>query len=188
MIEKEIKIMLSKDQYEIVNQLFYWDKDFIQVNHYYSEQTNEKYDDRRTIRIRDMNGNLKLQIKVPVMTNGSLSIKDEYETKVEQIESVLSGEQLTHLAGRPFADARLVGSLTTYRKICLDYTGIEICLDKNEYLNFIDYELELEYTEAADEKALADIISILNKHGIESEGQVDGKCLRFMHRYESKIQ
>jgi uncharacterized protein YjbK len=188
MIEKEIKIMLTKHQYDIVDQLFSWDKEFVQVNHYYTEQTNKKPKDISTIRIREKDGGLKLQVKVPVSQNGSLSIKDEYETRVEQIEAIISGEQLTRLTGIPFADAKLIGSLITYRRLCMDYTGIEICLDKNEYLNYVDYELELEYTEAVNENDLAIIISLLDRQGIKGEGKVYGKCLRFMDRHESKIQ
>jgi len=37
MIEKEIKILVNKNEYEKLNKLFKWDKAVTQINYYYNE-------------------------------------------------------------------------------------------------------------------------------------------------------
>ncbi len=37
MIEKEIKILLSKEQYEKIEKIFSWKKEFNQTNFYYGD-------------------------------------------------------------------------------------------------------------------------------------------------------
>ncbi len=52
MIEKEIKILLSKEQYEKIEKIFSWKKKFNQTNFYYGDL--DKIDE---------NGELRLKIK-----------------------------------------------------------------------------------------------------------------------------
>ena len=52
MIEKEIKILLSKKQYEKIEKIFSWKKKFNQTNFYYGDL--DKIDE---------NGELRLKIK-----------------------------------------------------------------------------------------------------------------------------
>lgn len=54
MIEKEIKILLSKEQYEKIEKIFSWKKKFNQTNFYYGDL--DKIDE---------NGELRLKIKDP---------------------------------------------------------------------------------------------------------------------------
>lgn len=60
--EKEIKILLSKEEYNRVAELFRWDKEFIQTNYYYGN--NETVDsDNTTIRIREKEGKFFCKLK-----------------------------------------------------------------------------------------------------------------------------
>lgn len=62
--EKEIKILLSKEEYNRVAALFRWDKEFTQTNYYYGN--NETVDsDNTTIRVREKEGKFFLQVKIP---------------------------------------------------------------------------------------------------------------------------
>ena len=62
------------------------------------------------------------------------------------------------------------------------FPGAEIDLDRSEYFDVIDYELEVEYTdEAAAEAILAEIGQ---KVRIDRSAPVTGKIRRFLQEYQ----
>lgn len=175
-IEKEIKIVLTEDEYHVVNTIFKWDNEYEQINHYYGSSDDIRMK-TNTYRVREKEGKVKLQLKIPEKYEGSLHIKNEYEKEILVIPDVLRKEELEEMTGLLFLeDKSYIGKLVTWRKQCLQYKGIEICLDKNEYLNKIDYEIEIEYKDDYPRG----VIDILESYGIKTDAFVEGKNKRYL--------
>ena len=174
--EKEIKVLLSLDEYNKLGELFNWSKDYYQVNHYYGKESMID-SDMNTYRVREKNGKIKIQVKIPEKKEGSLHVKKEYEKEIEAVPEKIRKEELTEITGIRFdEDKEYIGKLTTHRKECLDYENVEICLDKNDYLNRTDYEIEIEFRGEYPEE----ITSLLERNGIKTGNVVDGKNTRYM--------
>ena len=176
LIEKEIKIILTNEQYEYLMNTFDWEPVFEQINHYYG--SNIYSDSNITIRIRENNG-YKLQVKIPKSIEGSLHIKEEYEIKVDGICSKINRKTLQNLTGYSFdEDKELLGELITKRRICNAYKDIQIALDENDYLEIKDYEIEIEYINEYPKV----IIEKLKALDIDISKEVKGKHSRFIER------
>lgn len=178
MLEKEYKIMLDKNGYAYVNEAFSWDKDYIQTNYYYD--TKDMYMHRNSIsfRIREKNQMLRLQAKIPdVLNNDSLySCKNEHEYEISDIPQSIPSQSVKEYISMETGDVFLLGHLKTYRKEArLD--EVLVCLDKNEYLDTVDYELEIEFTGNSG-KAMELIKSL--RLNVEDNGI--GKYTRFINK------
>lgn len=174
--EKEIKILLSKEQYEEIDDYFEWDDEFVQINYYYSEDIGIETNAEVTFRVRVKNEKKILQIKIPEKQIKSLHIKKEYEKVLNTVPQIISGKSLNEIVGTDrFSDVFLIGDLTTNRKLKKLSDGIEICLDSNKYLGLEDYELEIEFKEEYPES----IVKILENKGISIEKEISGKYSRF---------
>lgn len=182
MIEKEVKILLSEAQYELVKSLFNWDSQAIQTNYYYGDINTVEYNSELTIRIRDKKGSKKLQIKKPVRYDEALHVKEEFEKPVDTIPDMISNEELREMVGMDYPDVSLLGTLETLRFTCNWNENTEICLDTSKYFENTDYELEVEFKE----ELPAEIIERLQEHGIVPEKKVNGKFARFMSAYLKK--
>lgn len=180
MIEKELKVILDKEKYEILKNQFVWNEVRTQTNFYYSD--NRCYIKREgiTIRVREYNSKVALQIKIPVSEHGAIHTKNEYEIILETIPQDIDGVFLSELCSLPLPDVSMVGFLITERYISNWNSTTEVSLDKNSYLNDEDYEIEIEYSDKL-EPALLDI---LNKNNIEIKSKVEGKCSRFFKKLE----
>lgn len=84
MIEKEIKILLSKEQYEKIEKVFSWKKKFTQINFYYGDLEKIDENGELTVRVRQNGDNYKLQIKKPVVYDEALHIKYKKYQKMEK--------------------------------------------------------------------------------------------------------
>lgn len=175
MTEKEIKVMLDEGQYEEIKDLFQWDEKIRQVNHYYVNSDTDS-GKKLTIRVRDKDSRHFLQIKRPKSEESSLHISEEYEKEIGLVPDRLSSDELTELTGFYVPDSFLIGSLSTERWLCRTYPKLEICLDKVEYFDVEEYELELEYTGDYPEEA----VELLKGKGIVFEEKVNGKYYRFL--------
>ncbi|MBO4864021.1 MAG: CYTH domain-containing protein [Eubacterium sp.] len=181
--EKEIKILLNKEEYEKVNDLFEWSKDYIQITHYYGSDINIK-SKNNTYRVREKNGKIKIQVKIPKSYDGSLHVKMEYEREISDIPEVLTKEELSNITGISILEDKMyIGKLVTRRKECIKYENVEICLDKNEYLNKTDYEIEIEFKGGYPWS----IISILENNGIVTSSVVEGKNSRYLRELMSTL-
>lgn len=135
--EHEFKVLLSKDEYHIL--LRFLDKLMVE----YGWQTNYYYDTRDevmrkrnvTVRIRQKNNKLIGTVKKHLETD-NLSTEEHF--CVDTLPRVLMWE------GRPLW---MKGTLTTERRVFKVCDGITLMLDMNQYLDTIDYELEVEFEE-----------------------------------------
>ena len=172
MLEKEIKLILSQEEYDRLTEALTFDGELLQVNHYYhSDLCSER---RISVRVREVEGKALLQVKLPVSTQGSLAVREERERELEAVPERITAGQLTEICGIEDEAVRL-GSLTTLRKLSHQIEGVEFCLDKNDYLGVTDYELEAEYTGDYPKEA----VELLESLGIPSDRPAKGKYARF---------
>jgi uncharacterized protein YjbK len=171
-IEKEIKILLTEEEYNRIGRLFEWDTEIAQTNHYYRCIGKSHYS---SVRVRETGGRFYLQVKVPVSEDGALFIKKEYERELDSVPPALSAGELRELTGTELGDAVLMGELFTLRKTA-HIENCEICLDRSEYLGITDFELELEYTGEYPQ----DLVDKMKKLGIDTERRPIGKYARFI--------
>jgi uncharacterized protein YjbK len=184
MLEKELKVALSKDEYEKIEKLIKWEDVYDQINFYYAKAGNEDVKGTPTVRIRSKKKGMKLEVKMPVSSNeGSVKQHEEYAMDIDHIPGVIEKETLNKLLGRSdMEDVQLLGYLSTKRMISTKYPGTEIALDMNEYYGKVDYELEVEFIDELP-KELLDELSFLN---IDMNKKVTGKYRRFIN--ERKVR
>lgn len=178
MIEKELKMMLSKEEYQLLMDKINWDYKINQKNYYYFDENSINLEEKTTIRIREIDNQFKLQLKLPIKKEGAIHIKKEIEKDIEDIPKELSKEFLTELSGQEIGTAKLIGVLSTERFIYKWNDKIEFCLDKNNYLNIQDYELEVEYEDELSE----DIFGFLDLMELNYRESTIGKCTRFVKK------
>lgn len=176
MLEKEVKIMLTEEEYERCKGLFDFGAPLRQVNnYYYSRKCSER---GISVRVREVGGEVLLQVKVPVSTEGSLAVREELEKKLHFVPERIGAETLEEVCGVADSAVRR-GSLETRRSICK--TGdTEICLDKNTYLGVTDYEIELEYTGEYPKQ----LLDRLAEAGITADKPQKSKLGRFLKRLD----
>ena len=167
--------MLDKAAYDRLETAFTWDEVFEQVNSYYTDPTGQLKRNGITLRVRTRNGKDVIQVKAHKNTDSPLQIAEEAEFKTDGIPQSFSAEEVKRMTGID-APASLLGSLTTLRHSLMYCDGVEICLDKNDYLDETDYEIEIEYTE----EIPAELMDKLKSAGVEFTAPAVGKCSRFM--------
>ena len=179
MLEKEIKILLEKDEYDLLAEKLAFDSELCQVNHYYySAACAEK---RISVRVREVGGRTLLQVKLPVSTEGSLAVREELERELDSVPERIGAELLSEICGVN-EDAVRLGSLATVRRLSYQIEGVELALDRNDYLGVTDYELEAEYTGDYPEE----VVSLLKGLGIPADRPMEGKYSRFLEKLRNK--
>lgn len=179
MLEKEIKLMLTEEEYHRLATEFDFSSEVCQVNHYFTCPECAKK--RISVRVREVGGKALLQVKLPAGGgSGALMVREERERELSEVPDRLPAEVLDEICGIR-AEAVRIGSLATLRKLCYEYEGVELALDKNEYLGITDYEAEAEYT-GEYPAAVIDRIAAL---GIDTEKEAFGKYSRFCKRLEA---
>ena len=135
MFELEKKVLLSAREYKILCKKFNTSKPAVQINYYYDTPSLDMNRSNTTCRIRKRNGICTATVKTHNLGSRDRSIERSQRVKNEYDACL-------------FADSGMVlqGSLKTERASITRYPGIRIDIDKNTYLGFTDYELEIEYT------------------------------------------
>lgn len=180
MIENEFKIMLTEKQYEelLVSYDF---KTIAQTNHYFDTEDLQMSARHITVRVRELDGKFFLQMKLPTEVNFS---RVELSRELENLPEMLSGEELTSLSGMECPSVKRIGTLKTIRSIW-KFNGGELDLDRSEYFDKTDHELEIEFTDESSARAV--LSEIAKKHGIPPSSDVCiGKVRRFLEEYKKR--
>lgn len=191
MEEHEYKYMLDKVQYEAILENLrikynIQEKPKVQINYYFDTDEFHLSKEDITLRIRQIDSNLYLQLKTPIARDNSLSIKKEYNKTLSTFTNTidLKNQEFSHLlpcSGKAY----LIGSTVTERTKFNIEDGIEIDVDKNSYLGFVDYELEIEFDVEKKQK-VQNIIKSINKYNVNPSEH--GKKTRFFNRYREFIK
>lgn len=152
-IEYEKRVLINEDQYQRILHFFLKKypshRSFDQTNYYFDTKSfhlktkgivfrlrkTAKVGPEMTLKIKGLNGDLEINQKLT--SKEKYSLLNEIEIPKGEIHDFLSNEGLF------FPSLHLIGLLKTKRVevIIDDYL---IVLDKNEYLNICDYNLEIE--------------------------------------------
>lgn len=140
MLEKEYKLLLSKENYLKLEKIFRFEDEYTQINFFYKENENLHLD--TTIRVRAKKEKLFLQVKEPIEKKKGRHIKKEYQKELGIVPYKIEGNALNSLCETDiYEDCFLLGVLITDRKI-LKLEKCEIALDINYYDNTVDYVYE----------------------------------------------
>ena len=182
-LEREVKIMLTEDEFERVLNTFEWEDSVEQTNYYYMDSEGKLAAEHINVRVREKNGAYSLQVKSLVKNiDGGPSVHNEVEMKIDCLPDKIDAGIVKEMTGTETSGVNMVGSLVTHRHICHrgDTGNIEVCLDKSNYLGLTDYELELEYTG----EALEQVMELAKALGLNTHRRPQGKMSRFYRRYK----
>lgn len=145
MTECEKKLLLSEEAYNALMERFSSAQKQIvtQVNYYFDTDDFAMNRQDTTCRIRLKDGQYQATMK-----RHAAGTDQSTEAEME----IYAG--LDHNA---FTDMglKLWGALTTHRCVLLKNPHLEVVLDRNEYLGYTDYELEIEYLPEYEKEARA---------------------------------
>ncbi|MEZ7609221.1 CYTH domain-containing protein [Staphylococcus capitis] len=148
--EIEFKQILTKDLYDkIFNTYFKNEKPFSQTNYYIDTKGFKLRDHRSALRIRVKDNSYEMTLKVPAEvglmeynhpTNVNLKMNDTLSNSKlpDDIRNIIEGQ-----FNVSEDELIILGDLTTLR-VETHYQNELLVLDKSEYLNKVDYELEFE--------------------------------------------
>ncbi|MDR1605944.1 MAG: CYTH domain-containing protein [Streptococcaceae bacterium] len=156
-LEIEYKTLLSLPEFDHLSKLFSHVKPIRQTNHYLDSPDLQLRKHKLSLRIRTFDKAAELTLKIPQQVG---NLEHNIYLTSEEARSILSRQQLPETCANiqeildilrrysiATSDIQILGSLTTTRREYQTEIGL-MALDKNEYAGKIDYELEVEVTEA----------------------------------------
>jgi uncharacterized protein YjbK len=158
MHEMEYKYMLNESQYMHIMSRVHSEQGNIdckiQVNYYYDSNNYLLDNNKITLRVRQKDSKLSLELKSELQNEGLLRINEELEYPIDKLPLVLNRKKVSWLECLPDSEEiSLKGSLITERITVKPCEGIKLDIDKSIYLGKVDYELEVEFKEELKEKA-----------------------------------
>ncbi|HEL2111127.1 TPA: CYTH domain-containing protein [Streptococcus suis] len=168
-LEIEYKTLLTKSEYLRLLSDFSDVSPVLQTNHYIDTPSLDLKNHRFSLRIRTFEEIAELTLKIPQEVgnqeyNQVLDIQtahqliENFQLPVGYIADIISATDV------PIDKLAVWGSLTTKRHEKETSIGL-MALDENEYNGLIDYELEVEVTDAEEGKILFD--EFLRKNAIQ---------------------
>lgn len=172
--ERELKILLTRDQYEQIRKAIQFDSERIQTNIYYDHPDQAMLQKMTALRIRTIGNTHMMTIKQPK----DAITKYEYEHKIHtcHIKDLNQPEKqwiMDHGLNPEGLEPTV--KFTTQRCI-LTLPQAELSLDKNTFAHSVDYELEYEYRQ--DHDGVAALNSFLKPFGLSYEKNCPGKYAR----------
>ncbi len=191
MTELEKKMLLTKDEYEYLMEYFAKLQPSCklsstkQINYYFDTDELEMNQQNITCRVRFKDGQYKGTMK-----------RHFFDTDKSTEEEI---ELYDGVNNNAFTDMglKLFGNTVTERCIVMENSSCKVILDKNEYLDIVDYELEIEY--GLENEANAEIIfryindelmrrrwRLVFKDDCTRHQGIKNKSRRFFERYANK--
>lgn len=168
-IEYEERVMLTINDYlRVIDDVKNYGRPFAKfsiLNIYLDNDNSFIFNHKMMLRIRKINNKEELTLKVKEKDNSSLEI-NETTTHHQTIDKYLEGN---------FDDYKEVSRLKTER-IEVNYGSYLLVIDKNEYHNIIDYDLEIESN--SQEKSLKIIKDYCLKYNLKFDENYKSKSHR----------
>lgn len=143
MLEYEKKIMLTEDEYLAIFMLKCKNVPVqTQVNYYFDDNDLSMNKKGITCRIRAKDGKYKATVKKHNIEQPDCSVEVDLAENTEFDQLIFNVFGLYHK-----------GELITNRVIIYKDSTCEIVLDRNVYLGYIDFELEVEYSKDSESRA-----------------------------------
>lgn len=176
--ERELKILLTKDQFDKLLNSYDFHIKIIQENTYYDSEENliKKLDG--ALRIRNIN-NEKFIFTFKKRIDPITLIELEKEVKSKDLNQLQDPEILKWLKeyGISLAELQPITTFKTIRHL-IKTKDAEICLDENKFGNKIDYEAEYEYKK--DHDGIKEFNTFLHTVGLEYKKNCPSKLSRAM--------
>lgn len=187
MTELEKKLLLTEDEYDYLMEHLGFESPLIQkpvttqINYYFDTDDFSMNRQNTTCRIRLKDGKYRATMK-------KHSSSAEQSTEIEmKVHNGLDSNAFINMG------LKLQGELITKRCVVLKDANCEAVLDKNEYLDHTDYELEIEYVSGHENdarKILKLFKDMLAHHkgfiAYEGTPDVPSKSSRFFEVYSKK--
>lgn len=176
--EYEFKTIINEYVHNELFRLLNWDEMYTQLNHYYDSTSFNLYKEGKSFRIREINDLKILQYKGKnKFSYADYKIREEFEIIVNKRKEKYSNSEFDFC----LYELNYIGKLKTIRKK-ISIGNFTLFLDENFYLDYIDYELEIETNKEniiQCQKIFDLIISIfdINKNS-------KGKYSRFVEKYK----
>lgn len=184
MLEVEYKSLITEDVYNKISEHYKWDWVKHQVNNYYFDENGELGKRHTVVRVREKDGKCAVQIKAHKNPGEALQICEETEFPIDGVPEEIFADDAKKYTGLDVGTLTRAGSLDTLRHSLMWADGVEICLDKSEYLDRCDYEIEVEYTGDFPPQLMEE----LNSLGVEFKEKSVGKYTRFIRRLTEIIK
>ena len=156
--EQELKILLTKRQYEMLTDGF---PAVLQENFYFSTKAPDK---NVMVRIRQKKCRFNLTVKRRQEEKDGIWVCDEFDCEIDQnqaqiyIDKGIAQRRVNELFGIDIGgDYHFVGLLTTHRTK-RQFQEYVLEIDKNEYFDVCDYELECEHQNKEKLQQLKDLL------------------------------
>lgn len=185
-LEIEYKTLLSLPEFDQLGKRFSHVTPIQQTNHYFDTHDLQLRKNKLSLRIRTFSKDAEMTLKIPQQVG---NIEYNIDLTTQEAHAILEKDTLTDYPllidgileqlkqyDIELSDIHTLGSLTTTRRECETAIGL-MALDKNEYTNKIDYELELEVEEAV--KGQQNFNQFLKENNIEQR-YARSKVVRFL--------
>ena len=155
-LEREIKNLLTKQEFLRLKKFFHFsDDDFQPQTNYYFETENQDLKKlQAALRIRQKNEKFVLTLKQKRKDDVHeyhLNLSSQEAKALLQKQNTKKIKEILHAIGAESLNPHYLGSLTTLRAQCLFMEGM-IFLDKSSYFQQTDYEIEYEVKNWAEGK------------------------------------
>lgn len=177
-IEIEYKALLTQAQFmEILHAYPFPKEPVLQTNHYFETEDFALKDMASALRIREISGEYVITLKEAKSDH----VLETHDTIDKETFTAWKNGHITfaHASGKALKrlgikaeELRYVGALTTSRYSFTE-AAVTYCLDKSEYANQVDYELEIEEASPGQAKAIFDqIVAQTGMTNIVSETKI----------------
>lgn len=183
MLETELKCLINEDVFNKIKQMYTWDSGKMQENHYYVDTAGVLSKNRTVFRIRFKDNRYSIQVKAHKNKDGALQVSEETEFETDSAPEKLSAELGEKYTGLKTGELVKLGYNTTLRYSFMWDKNTELCLDKTDYFDVTDYEIEIEYMNACPQKLLDELKSA----GVEFNEKCKGKYSRFISKFNDII-
>ena len=177
-IERELKCLLTKEQYKSMINSYDFHINIHQTNTYYDTKDNYMKSIKGAIRIRTIEDTYIFTLKI--RTDDITLIELEKEIKDNSIQTAFADEEIKGWLQKysiPM-DVEKIISFSTNRKMIL-LENAELCLDHTTFGNHSDYEIEYEYTK--DHDGISEFNKILVPFGLEYKKNCPSKLARALN-------
>lgn len=159
-IETEFKILVTKEQFNALSELYPDKKTFIQINTYYDNKSKDIQNHKGAMRIREKNDKYIFTLK---MHSEEGLLEFECETNRND-SSVFDDEKIKDLLNQYGFKGPFHSTATCKTTRGLYLTGkADLCFDYNQFNSKEDYEIEYEQTVDHDGKSeFNKILSVIN--------------------------
>ncbi len=153
--------------------------DKVQINYYYDSNDQYLFTNHTTLRVRQIETELTLEMKESIPSADEFNVSNETEWKIDAITPEITLNSGKH-AWIPF---QLQGNLVTRRVSIKPTESLSIDFDTSCYFGKCDYEIEMEFKDEA-KKATT---MLVNELGLLKYKNMEGGKARRFFRYKAEI-